>query len=229
MPEETRVVLEKLASQTGTTVAIVSGRACEDLRSRVGLDAILAGNHGLEIQVGNSRWRHPAAVERQPALHQLCGELSGLAAKIPGALVEDKGLTASFHYRRVDGTRVPALAEAVNAVVAPHNDCFFLRHGKKVFEILPTIRWGKGSAVLRILEQLSATQGPGIAVCYIGDDSTDECAFQKLPGAITIRVGGSQPTAARFRVAGTTQVREFLDRLSKSPFPAAPAKPGSVF
>jgi trehalose 6-phosphate phosphatase len=214
MPARTRAVLERLVSQPGTTVAIVSGRACENLRSRVGLDVILAGNHGLEIMSGNTHWRHPTAVKSQPALHEMCAELSALAAEIPGAFIEDKGLTASLHYRNAAAVVVPRLSEIVNAVIAPHKDLFLLRHGKKVFEVLPSVPWDKGSAVLCILEQLRGKRGPDISVCYIGDDATDECAFRKLTGAITVRVGESRHTSARFRVSGTEEVAEFLDRLS---------------
>lgn len=215
MPAGTRAILERLVSQPGITVAIVSGRACEDLRSRIGLDVILAGNHGLEIMSGNVHWRHHAAVKSQPALHEMCVELSSLAAEIPGVLVEDKGLTATLHYRNATGVIVPRISEIVNAVVAPHKDLFLLRRGKKVFEVLPRVPWDKGSAVLCILEQLRAAEGPSISVCYIGDDATDESAFRKLTGAITVRVGKSSRTAARFRVGGATEVAEFLGRLSE--------------
>jgi trehalose 6-phosphate phosphatase len=220
MPGATRAALERLVSKAGTTVAIVSGRACENLRSCVGMDVILAGNHGLEIMSGNTHWRHPTAVKWQPALHEMCAELRALAAEIPGAFVEDKGLTASVHYRNVASAGVSRLSEIVNAAMAPREDRILLRHGKKVFEILPRVAWDKGSAVLRILEQLRAARGPDISVCYIGDDATDECAFRKLTqaestqagstGAITVRVGESGQSAARFGVADATEVGEFL-------------------
>jgi trehalose 6-phosphate phosphatase len=216
MPARTLAVLERLVSQPGTTVAIVSGRACEDLRSHVGLDVILAGNHGLEIMSGNTHWRHPTAVKWQPALHEMCAGISALATEIPGAFVEDKGLTASVHYRNVASAGVSRLSEIVAAAIAPHKDLFLLRHGKKVFEVLPRVPWDKGSAVLCMLEQLRAMQGPDISVCYIGDDSTDECAFRKLTGAITVRVGESRHTSARFHVADAAEVAEFLARLSES-------------
>ena len=111
---------------------------------------------------------------------------------------------------------MPLISEILNTVVAPHDDRFFLRNGKKVFEILPRARWDKGSAVLRILECLRKTQSGEIAVCYIGDDMTDECAFHQLPGAITVRVGKNSPTAARFRVGGPADVSRFLHWLRGS-------------
>jgi trehalose 6-phosphate phosphatase len=214
MPEETRAVLEQLTTRPGLTIAVISGRAAADLQMRLGLNVILAGNHGLEIIQGNARWVYPTAAEWQPVLHEICRELLAGAGQIPGVLVEDKGLTASVHYRNVASAHVPLISEILNTVLAPHNDHFFLRKGKKIFEILPRVQWDKGAAILRILGRLRDTQTGEIAVCYIGDDTTDECAFQQLPGAITVRVGDRPPTAARFRVTGTAAVGEFLKWIS---------------
>jgi trehalose 6-phosphate phosphatase len=218
MPGETRAALGQLISLPGATVAIVSGRAAEDLQTRVGMNVILAGNHGLEIIDSNTCWRHPAAAGLQPVLHEICGELVARVAKIPGALVEDKGLTASLHYRNVASADVPLILEVLNTVVAPHEDSFFVRNGKKIFEILPKVPWDKGSAVLRILECLRKTCRGEIAVCYIGDDTTDEYAFRQLPDTITVRVGENCPTAARFGVRDPVQVAQFLDWLGTNLF-----------
>jgi trehalose 6-phosphate phosphatase len=213
MPDETRIVFGDLASMPGVTVAVISGRATEDLLPRLGPNVIVAGNHGLEIIEGNTRWRHPQAVTLQPVLREICAELASRAAGIPGALVEDKGLTASFHYRNVARADVPRISDLVGAAIAPYRDRFFLRNGKKVFEILPRTRWDKGSAVLRIMGHVRAVRSGEIAVCYIGDDTTDERAFRRLPGAITVRVGNNCPTVARFRIPDTAQVSSFLNWL----------------
>lgn len=219
MPDATRAVFDHLASLAGVTVAVISGRAAEDLRNRVGLNVFLSGNHGLEIIESNTCWRHPKAVSYQAVLHQICEELVSRAAGISGALVEDKGLTASFHYRNVASVDVPLIADIANAVIAPYRDSFSLRNGKKVFEILPRTGWDKGSAVLRIIEGLRETLPSGeprcgeIAVCYIGDDITDERVFRRLPCAITVRVGKNCPTGARFRIRDTEQVSRFLNWL----------------
>lgn len=111
--------------------------------------------------------------------------------------------------------------------VPADDDRFFVRPGKKVFEILPRVRWDKGSAILRIadriVDRLRETEAGKIAVCYIGDDSTDECAFRELPGAVTIRVGKNCPTGARFRVRDTAHVFRFLSWLQANRLPADPA------
>jgi trehalose 6-phosphate phosphatase len=213
MPEATRAVFEQLASLPDVTVAVISGRAVEDLLNRVGQNVILAGNHGLEIIENNTCWRHPKAVSCQPVLRRICKELISGAAGIPGALVEDKGLTASFHYRNVASACVPAISEIASTVMAPYQDLFFMQNGKQVFEILPRTGWDKGSALLRIIERLRETQTGQIATCYIGDDTTDERVFRRLPDAVTVRVGKNCPTGARFRIRDTAGVSGFLNWL----------------
>lgn len=211
IPAGTSAVLASLARRPDVTLAIVSGRSVADLRSRMELSMILAGNHGLEIAASRYDLRNPQAAKWQRALHEISSELKTRIAEIPGALVEDKGLTASVHYRNVAPADVDAVAQLVHLAVEPHTDRFRVRHGKKVLEILPRVHWNKGSAILWIEERLREERGHGIAVCYIGDDATDEVAFRELgSGAITIRVGYECPTSARFRVRDTREVCGFL-------------------
>lgn len=227
MPDETRSVVRALASNPRISVAVVSGRAPEDLRARLGLDVIVAGNHGLEIVENGSYWSHPKAAKWQPALRGICSELAARTRDIRGTLVEDKGLTASVHFRNVAEEDQPAIEEIVTALVPPDDHRFFVRQGKKVFEILPRVRWDKGAAILQIAERITnrlrETRPGKIALCYIGDDATDESAFRQLPGALTIRVGKNCPTGARFRVRDTAHVFKFLNWLQASRLPAESA------
>ncbi|MES1260266.1 MAG: trehalose-phosphatase [Acidobacteriota bacterium] len=209
LPDGTNEVLASLSSRPDITLAIVSGRSVADLRSRVKLNIILAGNHGLEVAGSRFDLCHPEAAIWQRTLHEIGGQLLARAAGIPGALVEDKGLTASVHYRNVAPEDVDRVADLVRTVVEPHANHFRVRHGKKVLEILPRVHWNKGSAILWILERLREEKGEA-SVCYVGDDVTDEIAFRELPGAITIRVGTECPTDARFRVRSVPEVYEFL-------------------
>lgn len=210
VPEETRRVLDELAGIEGMTVAVVSGRAVGDLCSCVGGSITLAGNHGLEIIDHGFHWQHPEALKCQPFLREICDELRFQTRSIPGALIEDKGLSASIHYRNVASEGVPELSEMVKNAVAPHRGRFLTRRGKKVMEILPRVPWHKGSAVQWMLDRLSHCVTGEIGVCYIGDDATDEYVFRDFPEALTIRVGTGSPTSARFHARDTREVYEFL-------------------
>ena len=82
-------------------------------------------------------------------------------------------------------------------------------HGHEVIEIRPTDA-NKGRTVCALL----AAYAPGALPVYIGDDRTDEDAFACLPPeSITIRVGASVPSRARFRLAAPADVYSFLRAL----------------
>lgn len=213
MPEETQRLLEALAARSGTTVAVISGRCLEDLASRVTPKVVLGGNHGLEMLEDGALWRHPRAVEFKTLLQKICHRLGADIRRIPGAQVEDKGLTASVHYRNANPEAVPRLLEKVRAALTPWADRFYIRHGNKVIEILPTVAWNKGSALLRLFESMRQQSDCPVAVCYIGDDATDETVFHTLTDAVTIRVCEDCSTAARFRAHDIREVKDFLDRI----------------
>jgi trehalose 6-phosphate phosphatase len=214
LPGETHDLLDALAARPGTTVAIISGRALEDLRRRVSPKLILSGNHGLEMLEHGIYWRHPLAARCAVALQAVCEKLADEIRDIPGAFIENKTLTASVHYRKVAERDQPRLMERVKTALAhAGEDCVLPRHGDKVIEIHPAIAWNKGSAMLRILARMQEAADSDISVCYIGDDTTDEDAFRSLAGAVTIRVCRDCSTDARFRVKDPVQVREFLNRI----------------
>ena len=95
-------VLTALAQHPRYRVAIISGRALADLRTRLGERGLyLAGNHGLEIEGPGIRFQHPEARQLRPELDTLVQAMTGDLEAIPGAWIEDKGLTLSVHFRRV--------------------------------------------------------------------------------------------------------------------------------
>ena len=56
-PAEAREELERLVARYAL-VAVVSGRAGDDVRRRVGVDGVvIAGSHGLELDAEAERWR----------------------------------------------------------------------------------------------------------------------------------------------------------------------------
>jgi len=78
--------------------------------------------------------------------------------------------------------------------------------GKDVVELRPA-HLHKGTAV-----QAVAAQHPSRTPLYLGDDVTDEDAFQALPAeAITVKVGEGE-TAARFRLPDVPAVVAYLQR-----------------
>ena len=80
-------------------------------------------------------------------------ELREKLAGIAGALIERKCFSIAAHYRKVNESDFPELERAVSEVAARHQELRTIE-GKKVYELLPSIDWDKGKAVLWLLENL---------------------------------------------------------------------------
>lgn len=209
LPASVRRLLRSLTSHKNTSLAIISGRDLAGLRKRVAVPGVIhSGNHGLEIEMAGLSFVEPTAEGWTEPLHQLAADLTGKLQHIPGVLVEDKGLTLSVHSRQVAPEHHEEVRKVVHSVLAAANHPFHLTLGDKVYEIRPRIYWHKGSAVLWIKEQLGKEN---VLILYLGDDATDEDAFAALPDDITIKVGGSGETSARYCLEGQENVPEFLE------------------
>jgi alpha,alpha-trehalase len=215
LPAETRGALRRLS--TLATVAVVSGRALDDVRALVGLEDLhYAGNHGLEIRgPGGSSLSYEVGDEFVPALREAARRLGASASRVAGAWVEDKGRSLSVHYRQVAEQDVGGLERAVDAVVLA-DPLLRKHHGKKVFEVRPRVEWDKGRAVVWLLEALGLG-GPETLPLYVGDDVTDEDAFRALAGpGVGVRVGDSAlPTWADYTLRDPSEVRRFLEVLAE--------------
>ncbi len=219
LPGQIRATLAQIARSGRARVAIVSGRVLNDVRARVGVDELVyAGNHGLEIAGPGWRWTHPDAAQSRWAVAACCRRLRRRLRRVPGALVEDKGLTASVHYRGTPHRFVERVRVAVLEDVAQlPPGTLTVRPGKHVLEIRPDVAWGKGDAVRWILTRFFGVAWPSKAsVVYAGDDRTDEDAFEALADpAVTVKVGPhSHPTAARYSLCGIGEVYRFIQLIA---------------
>ena len=206
MRASTRRALEAVARCY--LVAVITGRALSDVRNRVPLRGVsFVGNHGLEQFVKGKirRVRIPAAPRR--ALDTIRTRLRPLARRHKGIYFEDKVYSLSFHYRHSPRSKHAEIrAEIVKAVRETGN----LRavEGVFVINILPAIRRDKGTAAREMYALLAKKGKP--APVFIGDDVTDEDAFRVLRNGITIRVGKSTSSAAKYYFKSRAGVDRFL-------------------
>lgn len=222
LPRQAKALLERLARRPGAHVAVISGRALDDVRLRVGLDGLhYAGNHGLEIDGPALTWRHPAARRTRAELAQLVERLKREIV-VDGVLIEHKDLSLSVHYRMAEARSHEPIRARVARAVRRAARGFRVLPGHMVWEVRPRARWNKGLALRRIAEGL----GGRPQLVFIGDDRSDEEAFRSLgASALSVRVGGSGRTAARFRVEGPADVRTVLGRLCRLLSPAGRRPP----
>lgn len=196
-------------------VAILSGRDLADIHARVGVPGVwYAGSHGFEM-VGpdGTEYQNPDAAAALPALQRAADALCDRLGSITGIYVERKRYAVAVHYRN-------ASAESVAEVVAAthgYGTRFGLRvtTGRKVVELRPDIDWDKGSALKWIQDRLPPESR--LIPIYIGDDLTDEDAFDALRArgigiAVRHEEDRDRPSAAGFTLDNPQQVCEFLLR-----------------
>jgi trehalose 6-phosphate synthase/phosphatase len=190
-------------------VAVISGRELRDVREKVGLDGIIyAGNHGAEIWDGRQVVRNGSRDDRHH-LEKFLSRLGEKLSHIPGVMVEDKGVTASVHFRMVGIKQMESVIRMFRETAKDFENVFRVTTGKKVFEIRPPGAWNKGDAVSWIMRR----HGDGRTPIYIGDDTTDEDAFRVIGDkGVSVCVGGS--AEAGYCLKNQGEVEDFLTWLS---------------
>lgn len=202
LPECIRSLLLDLLKQH--PVAIISGRSLMDLKNRVNLPGLVyCGNHGAEMEddVRGASSRHYLEGFLQAA--------NGAFASLPGVQVEDKGVTASIHFRRVEPVFLATFQASFRKMAREFENTLNISEGRKVFEIRPIGAFDKGDTVTRLM----AASGKGRVPVYVGDDISDEAAFRAIKGSgIAVSVGSSLEADYYLRNQG--EVREFLEMLT---------------
>lgn len=212
MPTSTRSTLETLARHPDCTVGVISGRALEDVRAQVGIDGLVyAGNHGLDIRGAGLQFDEMTAIGLKGEIEVAVAEMKALLGRMDGVLVEPKGVTASVHFRRVPVKDWNEVERGVRQVIPDNHPDLIVVGGKMVWEVRPRVAWNKGMAVRWIREQLGLGEAMTL---YLGDDRTDEDAFEEVGRFVTARVGPPQATRAGYQIADTAEVAAFLLWLS---------------
>ena len=212
MPSSTASALRRLSCATHVVLAIISGRKLDDVRRRVGINAIYGGNHGIEISGRDIEFVHPAAALFGERLRPgSCAEMEHCLAPWPEAWVENKRWTATVHMRAVSFDQLARLIATVRSHMLGDEDMFGLRSGRAALEIFPRLGWDKGSAVKYITRMLGLERA--LPICF-GDDTTDESMYRALPNGITVNVGPRAQTDAAFTLDGGVEgVTRFLEQV----------------
>ena len=205
-------------------VCVVSGRDRRVVQELMGVDdLIVAGSHGFDI------WS-PAGGEIQreegEGFGRLLGEVESRLREelggIEGALIEPKKSSVAAHYRLVSEEERPRVGRVVDDILAEYPDELKVTPGKMVYEVQPNIDWDKGKAVLYLLGALDLDRDDVVPM-YLGDDITDEHAFEALATrGIGVFVGhaddpevAGRTTAADYVLHDVQEVERFLDTLAR--------------
>jgi trehalose 6-phosphate phosphatase len=186
-------------------------------------DLVVAGSHGFDIWSPEAgTLEHDASGGFDELLEEVTNRVRDEAGAIDGALIEPKKASVAVHYRLVAEPERARITALVDALLAEHPDELKVTPGKMVYEIQPKIDWDKGKAVLHLLDVLDLDRDDVVAL-YMGDDITDEHAFEALKGAgIGVFVGDAddpevagRPTSADFVLTSMEEVERFLRTLAR--------------
>ncbi len=228
-PPKVKSLLAEIRESPHFEVAIISGRALEDIRDKVGIDGITyVGNHGLEFQNPAGECKRRLSAERQGEFNLIRQQLERVLSNIPGILFEDKGVTFSVHYRNVSQELLGSIPDILNRAIEKWSEHWYLRKGKMAFEVRPRAEFNKGKAAEIILKFAPERDLLPIA---LGDDDSDEDVFRMVRNwGITVSVGNERKnTEAEFYLKDPSEVAELLQRLAeyarpKHEKPEGPAK-----
>jgi trehalose 6-phosphate phosphatase len=168
-------VLEVLAAlrDRAELVAVVSGRPSAQLKRLIPVPGILiVGLYGMNEDEGRDR------------IEEAADSVGAIAASVPGAWVEDKGVSLTVHYRAAgDPIRAEeVLGPAVRRLARRYGLTVF--EGKMAVEVAAGLVPGKGAVIERLARE------HGLMGClYAGDDRPDLEAFGALDGLAAEGVG----------------------------------------
>ena len=214
LPEEVRptprrtALLRRLAARLDGRVAMISGRAMADMdRITEGAVTAASGVHGLELRRADGRMEvarvHPGVGRARKAFRDLVDAN-------PGLFLEDKGLGLVLHYRA--SPELEHLANVAAEGLAQETG-LLLQRGDMMAEVRTPGR-NKGHALHAFMEEPPFR---GHTPIYIGDDLTDEHAFQAARdlGGFGVLVGPGRATAALYRLDDVEAVLRWLEQLAE--------------
>ncbi|MBD3243943.1 MAG: bifunctional alpha,alpha-trehalose-phosphate synthase (UDP-forming)/trehalose-phosphatase [Chitinivibrionales bacterium] len=207
-----RTLLAEMAQNEGNEVIVVSSSDRHVLAKRFGdLGVHLVAEQGAWTKEPGGHWRPLVANVNQEWKSTIRPILELHTDRTPGSRITEKPFSIAWHYRRCEpelaAVRVSELREELHDL----GDHLGVNHYEdtKVVEI----RHGgidKGRAVSRWVSGVSFD-----FILAVGNDSSDEELFGILPPeAYSFRVGYG-PTAARFVLHDTDEVRGLLSSLAQ--------------
>lgn len=199
--------LERLQKGTSSRLAIISGRWSRDLKPLLGMDnpPDIWGCHGLERPDGSMR-RLGAGAETALEDARVWAARAGLSDRS-----EPKPASLAFHWRGLSPEQAEETKKAVTArwPLGEARDGLILKEFDGGLELRP-VGLGKGGAVESVLNGLDDSA----PAAYLGDDLTDEDAFESLGnrGLKVLVRPEPRETLADIRIEPPGELLDFLDR-----------------
>jgi trehalose 6-phosphate phosphatase len=206
VPESIKMLLSGLCLRLQGALALVSGRELRDVdRMLAPLRFCAIGIHGCQIREASGC---VVANQIDPQLLAAARHaLNDFTSRHPGLVLRDKGCALGLHFRPVPEF-AQAAQNAISNLAVQLGPAFVVQEGKCFYELRPRV-FTTGSAVDMLM---SAMPFHGRTPVYVGDDLCDEDGFRAVNvlGGMSIRVGSSSRTNARYRLPDVAAVAEWL-------------------
>jgi trehalose 6-phosphate phosphatase len=188
LPPATRRALMRLRTNPNLAIGVFSGRALADVREMVGIDGVYwSGTSGLEIDLLGQVVTPPGINAARAPLDQIAGRLADVAARYPGAWLEQKPFGLTLHYRAVPAEATPRIRLDALEAIKPWAAKLRIEDVTLGLEITPNVGWDKGTAVRAVLDDLGNEAFP----VYAGDSANDAPALAAVDeaGGLSIGIG----------------------------------------
>ncbi len=203
VPADLAARLHRLRDRMGGRVALVSGRALDNLEAHVGpCELARAGSHGLHCMRPDGS---TAGTPPQALPDEVVAMLRAFAAA-NGLHYEAKSHGGALHFRTS-----PSIEPDVRRFAAPLAEKFGLdiKPGKAVVEL---VHPGASKAVA-VRAFMAEPPFAGALPIFVGDDVTDEDGFSAAAacGGFGLAVGERISEGARFHLASVAAVHNWLE------------------
>jgi trehalose 6-phosphate phosphatase len=207
LSEGTKAALGRIAAHRRVHVGIVSGRRRVTLQRLVRIPHVeFYGLYGSEN--GNG---FDISVLTALHLREILDAMAEHSAELRGIEVEDKGASVAIHFRNAPNASRRGAAQVIRKRVSDSKGDLRVLETGSAWDVVPSQVQGKGAAIRHVLANSTHSFLP----IYVGDDISDEPAFEELRRGITVRVGPARRTEAHYRLRDPGEVLEFLTRLEK--------------
>jgi trehalose 6-phosphate synthase/phosphatase len=176
--KEVLSIINQLASDQKNTVAIITGRDKNYISQWFEkMSVYILAEHGAISKEPGKNWAYPSKEENEWKI-KIGPLMESFTNRAKGSILEEKSISIVWHYRDVNPelayTCVSELIESLNSIITPDMNLKIVQ-GKKIIEVKKK-GFDKGIASQKMIQLR-----PFSFMLAIGDDSTDEEMFSKLP------------------------------------------------
>jgi len=156
-------------------VAAISGRSAANIKSMLNIDGMVyIGNHGLERWSADHSESTKNCQDYPQVIEAAIKELTPLLS-MDGIIIENKGVTASIHYRLSNNPQTAKQHILDTIDDSPHARDLRTIQNRMTIDLIPPVKVNKGTAALELIKEYNLR-----SCIYLGDDLTDIDAFRAI-------------------------------------------------